>query len=618
MIVYSTTKKQFMQDASAGIEDIIRQKIKEQLFIDIKPESSEYASWRNSLGNAMFHVMNTDKIPNDCGVAIEYSIPRTKNRIDFIITGSNEENKEEVIIIELKQWTEIEKTDKDAVVKTRFKYGLSEELHPSYQAWSYSTLLNDFNATVYNEKIGLEPCAYAHNADVDSALIDHHYKIYLDKAPIFCKHDKEKLQNFITKYIKYGDKRKTMYRIDHGEIRPSKSLSDSLVSMLKGNDEFVMIEDQKIIYETALSLAKKSTNTSKSVLIVEGGPGTGKSVVAVNLLVALTKNNLVNAYVTKNSAPRSVYHSMLTKSYTKTTIAHLFMNSGSFIDSDPNTFDGLIVDEAHRLNHKSGIFNNLGQSQIMEIINAAKFTMFLIDENQRVTWHDIGTKLEIELWAKKLGVNVTNMKLESQFRCNGSDGYLAWIDNILQINQTANVSLEDAEYNFQIVDSPNELRSIIHSKNANNKARMVAGYCWDWVSKNNKKKYDIVFPEFDFQAQWNFASDGGNWIIMPNSIDEIGCIHTCQGLELEYVGVIIGPDLIVRDGKVITDPSKRSKMDKSLKGYKKALKENPDESRKKADEIIRNTYRTLLTRGLKGCYVYFADKETEEYFKRRM
>lgn len=147
---------------------------------------------------------------------------------------------------------------------------------------------------------------------------------------------------------------------------------------------------------------------------------------------------------------------------------------------------------------------------------------------------------------------------------------------------------------------------------------MVAGYCWNWISKRDENLNDIVIPEYDFGMKWNLASDGNVWIISPKSVNEVGCIHTCQGLEVDYAGVIIGLDLAVRNGQVVTDPSKRAKTDASLKGYKKALKENTFLATEKADAIIKNTYRTLMTRGIKGCYVYFVDKETESYFKSRM
>jgi len=208
------------------------------------------------------------------------------------------------------------------------------------------------------------------------------------------------------------------------------------------------------------------------------------------------------------------------------------------------------------------------------------------------------------------------MELASQFRCNGSDGYLAWLDDVLQIRETANESITDIGYDFKVCDSPEEMRQLILKKNkVNNKARMVAGYCWNWVSDKRPDQNDIVIG--DFAAKWNLKSDGQAWIIQPNSVSEVGCIHTCQGLELDYVGVIIGPDVIVRNGRVITDATQRATTDKSLHGYKAMRKENPDQARVVADMIIKNTYRTLLSRGMKGCYVYCTDAETQQYFREK-
>ncbi len=613
MLVYNSTKEKFLNDVLTNdIENIILNSFKEKLKRTVS--ASEVQSWKNSM-SYMDRVLSDNDIPKDSGVAIEFQIPQTSKRVDFILTGKDESNNDQVIIIELKQWSDVEKTDKDGVVKTRFKSGLVETSHPSYQAWSYASLLRGFNETVYNDKINLVPCAYLHNYDdIENIINNDFYSHYTDKAPAFFKSDALKLRSFIKRFVKYGDTSKIMYRIESGRIRPSKSLADSMASMLKGNQEFIMIDDQKIVFETALSLAKKSSSSNKNVLIVDGGPGTGKSVVAVNLLVELTKIGLNSQYVTKNAAPRNVYESKLAGTLKKTEISNLFSGSGSFIGVEKDVFDAIIVDEAHRLNEKSGMFSNLGENQIKEIIESSKFSVFFIDEDQKVTWRDIGTKEEILKWSNKNSANIVNLSLSSQFRCNGSDGYLAWLDNVLQIKETANVIFNLDDYDLRFFDSPNDLKNEIFEKNKiNNKARLVAGYCWDWISKKNKVLNDIIIPEYNFAMRWNLAEDKV-FIISEKSVNEVGCIHTCQGLELDYVGVIIGNDLIIRDGRVITNPDKRAKTDTSLNGYKKLYKKNPEEARKKADSIIKNTYRTLMTRGMKGCYVYCTDKETQEYF----
>ncbi len=278
----------------------------------------------------------------------------------------------------------------------------------------------------------------------------------------------------------------------------------------------------------------------------------------------------------------------------------------------------LLVDEAHRLNRKSGMFRNLGENQIKEIIHSAYCSVFFIDESQRVTIDDIGTVEEIKYWADKEGSEITEMELVSQFRCNGSDGYLAWLDDVLEIRETANYDLEGIDFDISICDSPQEVREKIFDKNhLANRARMLAGYCWEWDKKNqnNSDYHDIKIG--NFEMSWNLGS-GEPFAISDTSINEIGCIHTSQGLEFDYVGVIIGDDMRYENGHVITDYTKRARTDQSLKGIKKMSKEDPAAAQGRADEIIRNTYRTLLTRGMKGCYIYCTDRNMEEYFKRRL
>jgi DUF2075 family protein len=296
----------------------------------------------------------------------------------------------------------------------------------------------------------------------------------------------------------------------------------------------------------------------------------------------------------------------------------LFSGSASYTHSAPDSFDMLIVDEAHRLK-KRHQYSKGGVNQIKEIIEAARATVFFIDEAQQVTWQDIGDVATIETFAHGADADVTHLALHSQFRCNGSDDYLVWLDDTLGVRKDNTGYFSRDRYDFRIFDDPSALHATIREKNrSNNKSRMVAGYCWDWVSKSDTSQADLVFPEFKYEAKWNLLEHGGAFVIEVDSVSEVGCIHTCQGLELDYVGVIVGPDLVVRDGELATDPSARAKTDKSLHGFKKALKEDPRGAAQHADMIIRNTYRTLMTRGMKGCYVYFTDTETRDYFRSRV
>jgi DUF2075 family protein len=615
MIVYRANKRQFQKDVYSGeIDHIIYQAFKQKF--NRSTSAKEVESWHMSL-NFMAMAIHGDDIPQDVGVAIECQIPQTSKRIDFILSGFDGKNQSHIVIVELKQWKSAELTGKDGIVRTALGRGLHETSHPSYQAWSYAAMLEDFSTTVQEEQIGVNPCAYLHNYEDDQVIRNQFYQEYLQKAPVFLKRDRERLKTFIKKYVKKGDNGEVLFRIEQGKIRPSKQLAEALVKMVKGNREFILVDEQKLVFETALHLTKVAQGGNKQVMIVEGGPGTGKSVVAINLLVEITRRGWLTQYVTKNAAPRAVYQSKLTGTLTKTRFGIMFQGSGRFVNAEENEFDALVVDEAHRLMAKSGLYGHLGENQVKEIIHAAKHAIFFIDEDQRIHFKDIGTKVEIKKWAQELGARIHEYELPSQFRCNGSDGYLAFLDHALQIRETANPSLEDLDYDFQVVESPNTLREFIVEKNQlDNKARLVAGYCWDWKSKTNVSEMDVIIPEHQFAMQWNLSVDGSLWILQPTSIDQIGCIHTCQGLELSYVGVIIGDDLIVRDGKVLVDPSQRSRMDSSIKGYKTLLKKNPEEANRRAEFIIKNTYRTLMTRGMKGCYLYCTDEETREYFGR--
>ena len=624
MLVYEGIKSGFINDVDLGI---IADKIKNKYIERIKrrPSAPEFNSWKNSM-QYMRGVLSDNEIPDNTGIAIEYNIPPTGCRIDFMMSGFNKD-KSNVVIIELKQWdkaTEVE--DLDAVYKVNtFVAGATRDVnHPSYQAMTYANLIKDYNESVQLKDINVVPCAYLHNYyfENDDTLLSNKYKEYTDIAPLFGHNDVIKLRDFIKKYIQTGDDGSILYEIDNGRIRPSKMLQDSLSQMLKGNKEFYMIDDQKIIYEYALSNAIESIgNNKKNVMIVRGGPGTGKSVLAINLLVELNNRNMTCFYVTKNAAPRNVFSSKLRGDYTTTYINHLFQSSGNFVYEESNKIDVLVVDEAHRLNEKSGLFQNKGENQIKEIINASKFSIFFIDENQKVTLKDIGSEDLIKKFANELGAGIYTYELSSQFRCNGSDGYIAWLDNTLEIRDTANIDLDGFDYEFIVFDNPNEMRkAIIEKNNINNKSRIVAGYCWDWISegKNDTNIHDIVIPKYNFEMSWNLGNSQ-TYAIDTNSINEIGCIHTCQGLEFDYVGVIIGDDLRYENDSIVTDYTRRAKTDQSLKGINKIAKEQGQvEADKIADSIIKNTYKTLMTRGMKGCYIYCTNKELQEYFKSKM
>lgn len=619
MIVYNATKAQFNDDVNLNrISDIILQNLREKHISG--GQAAEYHSWQNSL-HFMRAAIDDPEIPNDVEVAVEYQIPRTSKRVDFMIAGADRDNQSNVVVVELKQWDKAEKVDDIMQHSVRAFTGGGYRIvnHPSYQAYAYATFIKNSSEQVQDEKIGIWPCAYLHNCTPDSRLPldDDIYKTWNEEAPLFDKSQTLRLRSYIKKFItKRSASGDLLYKIDNGRIRPSKALQDYLVSLMKGNEEFILLDDQAVVFDMCKKIMDQCRkDLKKRTIIIQGGPGTGKSVLAINLLKEFITKGLNASYCTKNSAPREAYQRLLTQSdlRAQVNIKQLFRSPFGLSNVASNFYDCLIVDETHRLVAKMyGDWN--GENQVKECINASLFTIFLLDEDQQITTKDIGSITEIQKWAGTFNSHITmndNTVLRSQFRCNGSDQYLQFVDSILQIGEMVDIVKSEMNFDFRVFDDPNELRDALRELNqVNNKARMVAGYCYDWDVKNHRGDYDIYLKN-DFKAQWNLATDK-IWAINPKSFEQVGCIHTAQGLEFDYVGVLIGKDLRYdhESGRVVTDRSKISRDDKSS-GIRTARDEV-------AERLIKNTYKTLMTRGQKGCFLYCEDEELAKYIRSIM
>ena len=617
MIVYSANKHLFVQDVRTGviatkILDLLRKKGLNG------GQEREFESWHNSM-KFMRDIVDDSEIDDEVQIAIEYNIPQTSKRVDFILIGADARQKENIVIVELKQWSKAEVVDDDMHFSVRTFVANDKRIvcHPSYQAYSYSRFLNNYSQTIHERDIHLVPCAYLHNylPAYKPALSADIYKEWYTTAPFFIMDEVRQFNDFIKKYVTrksaHGD---LLYQIENGRIRPTKSLQDALSTMVRGTPVFDLLDEQAVCYDMCVrTMLQCLKDRKKRTILIQGGPGTGKSVLAVNLLMHFITCACNAAYVTKNSAPRQAFLSILSQNKAENIaeIGQLFRSPFGLSQIPANAYDCLIVDEAHRLVKKMyGDWN--GENQVKECINASLLTVFMLDEDQAVTTKDIGSVQEISKWCKELGSSIImreETKLVSQFRCNGSDAYIQFIDNLLQRNsESVPITLSELNYDFRVFDDACQMRDALREKNAiNNKARMVAGYCYDWDVKNHRGDVDIRLPG-GFQARWNLANDK-IWAINPKSFEEVGCIHTAQGLEFDYVGVLIGKDLTFdkETGRVMTDKSAISRDDKSS-GIRGA--DDAD-----ARRLILNTYKTLLTRGQKGCYVYCEDEGLREYFK---
>ena len=616
MIIYENTIANFAEDVTLNrITDVLSEKLKENHLGG--GNEREINSWHYSL-RFMKDVVDTPSLPKDCVVAIEYNIPQTAKRVDFMILGQDKDKTDHIVIVELKQWAKVKK------VNDTFKHSIWSDLkkdkptpHPSYQAYTYKSLLYNYGGAEGLEKESLNPCAYLHNMSEEyrDVLEDEIYSEWTSEAPVFLKSDVLKLRTFINRYIsaKSADN-ELLYKIDYGKIKPSKSLQDSLDSMLCGNKEFEMVDEQAVAYDYIINAIKTAqTDLKKHVLIIEGGPGTGKSVLAVNVLAdCISKLGLNASYITKNSAPRNCYQALLANGNAKKMVdLKLAFRSPHALPHIPtNGIDVGIYDEAHRMQMKPYMYK--GDDMLRDAINASRVSVFFVDEDQRITLNDCYTIDTIKQYALDAGAVLDTAEpfvLYSQFRCNGSDGYMAFIDDVLEIKETANKTIDKDEFEFRVYDSLEEMREQLRVYNQlRNKARMCAGYCYDWNVKNKRGEWDIEIGSF--KAKWNLENDNV-FAINPESFEQVGCIHTVQGMEFDYVGVIIGKDLIYRDGHIRTDKTAISKDDRTSK-----IKTCKDD--KIAERLIKNTYKVLLTRGQKGCFVYCEDEALREYLKERV
>ncbi len=580
-----------------------------------RPTRGEKSAWNNSM-RFMESVIRNSRVADDCGILIEYNIPATSRRIDFIIAGTNEEGQENFIVVELKQWDQAQSTDKDGVVVAFVGGNHREMAHPSYQAWSYRQQLSDMNEAIYINDLQGYACAYLHNyrEAQPEPLKAAQYQNIIRQTPLFFSEDYDKLQKFMYKHVGKGKGINLLYLIENGKIRPSKKLIDHIGRLFNGNQAFVLLDEQKVAYETILHLAKKADQ--KTTIIVQGGPGTGKSVVSMNAFGGLLKERLNVKFVAPNASFRDVMVEMLTSQNLKgkMRIRSLFTGSSSFYDAPENFFDVLIVDEAHRLKNKQA-YQYLGENQVEDVIKAAKVSVFFIDDGQRIRPEDIGTVAEIQTKAEAYHAEVHHIALTAQFRCSGAEGFLNWIDDVLQIKETGNFNGWDKEaFEFRLCDTPNELYRIIQEKNSlGHRARMLAGFAWPWTKERNHNGEvpDVAIEEHDFSMPWNSRSFRSTWAIKEDGVGQIGCVHTSQGLEFDYVGIIIGNDLKYDSAemKLYADYDEY----KDVAG-KKGLRHDRD----KLTELVKNIYKILMSRGMKGCYVFCRDREMQAYFRKRL
>lgn len=637
-VIYKETQEVFFKDVTS--HSVVSKMLQESSNVGLHPQQSEINSWENNARN--IKLLLIDSGISNCYVTFEYRVPYYKKRIDCMLYGKGVDNKDYIVHIELKQWSNnsVSATscggnfdvngDSDYTIEAFTGGAVRTVAHPSQQVRGYHDYLVNFVESISTHQLELLGYAYCYNYNREpgAALYDEMYDKIQKEHRTFSGNEAAELAQVLHDALANGDGFSIFNKMMQSAIRPSTKLLNEVGSMVaQGKTEaFSLLEDQIVARNVILDKIRKS---QKSVILVQGGPGTGKTVIALRILAELAKSTTLYKvrYATKSASLLSGIKEQLPRgSGTK----YFFSNITSFNphDFDENELDVLLVDEAHRIekstnNQYTSAAKRTDLPMIDCLIRAAKVSVFFIDDLQGIRSAEIGSSSMIKAAAERLGVGCDSVELKSQFRCNGSDNYLDWLEDVLY-NKSVTHSFSKEEFDFQIFDDPQTLYDAIVSKDARpngdtlTSARLTAGFCWPWSDKldsDGNLVKDVRIGDFaiPWETHRNFPvkqipagyCQWFQWAFRPEGVKQCGCIYTAQGFEFDYVGVIIGPDLKIDSltGKLVTD---------------KSATKDPMLNRGDADSYIRNIYRVLMSRGMKGCYVYFCDKDVEAYFKKSL
>ncbi|WP_309030151.1 DUF2075 domain-containing protein [Streptomyces alfalfae] len=578
-----------------------------------KPGSSEVRSWERSipvLASAL----------NDAGLGqvemlLEYGLPLNSKRADAVLAGVHPETGlPSYVIVELKQWSSAEPDDDDPSLCRVDAYNRAV-LNPVDQVRGYCEYLISFNGALAEHPERVSGAAYLHNATEFGVkgLFEAEQDRY---GQLFIGARRGEFIDFLRTRLGAESGASAADELLHGKVGPSKQLMAVAAQEVREREQFVLLDEQRVVYRTVLNAVRRAKRSDhKEVVVVTGGPGTGKSVIALSILGELYRQGTTALHATGSSSFTTTMRKVA--GTRKREVKDLFKYFNSFMTAERNSLDVLICDEAHRMRETSAnrytpAANRTGKAQVEELIDVARVPVFLLDEHQVVRPGEMGTVAEIKAVAAKKGLRCQVIPLDSQFRCGGSDAYLRWVVRLLGLEAGGPVVWEpDDKMQLRLADSPQEMEAFLDAQRSQKySARMSAGYCWKWTKKvppGQALPADVVVG--NWERPWNVFGDravGGAppaalWATDPAGFGQVGCVYTAQGFEYDWSGVIIGPDLVWRNDRWITD--RTASKDPVFK------KSTPDAD---VDRLIRNTYKVLLTRGMIGTVVYSTDAETRE------
>lgn len=577
-----------------------------------RPGPAEVRSWERSIP-ALAAALN-DAGLGEVEVMLEYALPLNSKRADAVLAGVHPATGEpSYVVVELKQWSQAE-PDEDDPALCRVDTYAHPVLNPIEQVRRYCEYLVNFNGAVSEHPGRVSGVAYLHNATefgvggLRAIELDDRGQLFTgERRGDFIDHLRARLSD-------KAPGAQAADALQAGKTIPSKQLMSVAAQEVREREQFVLLDEQQVAYRTVLNAVRRAKQSDhKEIVVVTGGPGTGKSVIALSLLGELYRQGVPALHATGSQSFTKTMRKVA--GTRKREVQDLFKYFNSFMTAEKNALDVLICDEAHRIretsaNRFTSAANRTGKRQIEELIDAARVPVFLLDEHQVVRPGELGTVEDIKAATAVKGFDCHVVPLESQFRCGGSDAYLRWVVRLLGLRTGDPVVWEpDDRMQLLVADSPREMEEFLDARRAKGYgARMSAGYCWRWSPEPRPGEplpADVVIG--DWARPWNLrgersvsgAPPSALWATDPAGFGQVGCVYTAQGFEYDWSGVIIGPDLVWRGDHWVTD--RTASKDPVFK------RSTPDCD---VDRLIRNTYKVLLTRGMVGTVVYSTDAET--------
>ena len=580
---------------------------------------AEHRSWERSLSVLAQDL--ADAGLDQVEVLVEYQLPLTSRRVDAVLAGADPRTgADSFVVVELKQWSYATRyEDSDTLVDVGHAAG--PRLHPGIQVGDYCQYLTDFLGLLAENRNTVRGVAYLHNA-VDRDVAELLDRPVDEQSRVFTKQRRGAFLDYLRSRLEPSKPGAAAAdRFLTSTVRPSRHLLTYAARELKERSYFTLLDEQRVAYELVMRAVERARSADrKRVVVVSGGPGSGKSVIALSLLGDLARQGRTALHATGSRSFTQTLRRYAGKGSTR--LRNMFLYFNSFMTAERNGIDVLICDEAHRIRETSvnrftrAVQRQAARPQLQELIAAARVPVFLLDEHQVVKPGELGNVEVITAFARDLNIEVDVVSLHDQFRCGGSEAYEQWVLDLLGLDGEAPTVWEgDGRFDLHVADTLEEMDAFLADKqNRGEPARMTAGYCWPW---SDPRPDDTLVSDVQiggWSRPWNVKSDRSVgeapgspfWATDPNGFGQVGCVYTAQGFEYEWSGVIIGPDLVYRDGRLVTD--RGACKDPNFRSHKLVSDEE-------ADRLIRNTYKVLMTRGMRGTILCATDPDTREFLR---